>query len=168
MSRGLGRWTFVGLALLISGSATYGGVSLIRNGFGMPDGWLSGTPFRSWFWPGAALVGTVAVPQLVAALVVALGRRWARTAGLLAGFGLVAWIVVQLLLLRRFFFLQPVIAGLGLAEIACCSRRPGVDDRIHRDPSRAVEHVQPVEHGQRPAGQPVGLGPRDDGRLTGE
>jgi hypothetical protein len=29
----------------------------------------------------------------------------------------VAWIVVQLLILRRYFFLQPVIAGIGAAEI---------------------------------------------------
>ena len=29
----------------------------------------------------------------------------------------VAWIAVELLILRRYFFLQPVIAGIGAAEI---------------------------------------------------
>jgi hypothetical protein len=29
----------------------------------------------------------------------------------------VAWITVELLILRRYFFLQPVIAGIGAAEI---------------------------------------------------
>jgi hypothetical protein len=29
----------------------------------------------------------------------------------------VLWIVVQLALLQRYFFLQPVIAGIGLAEV---------------------------------------------------
>jgi hypothetical protein len=33
-----------------------------------------------------------------------------------AGLILVGWIMVQVLVLQRFFFLQPVIAVLGLAE----------------------------------------------------
>jgi hypothetical protein len=37
--------------------------------------------------------------------------------GYLRGTGLVAWIAVQLLILRRYFFLQPVIAGIGAAEV---------------------------------------------------
>jgi hypothetical protein len=39
------------------------------------------------------------------------GRR------VLAGLLLVAWIAVELLILRRYFFLQPAIAGIGAAEI---------------------------------------------------
>ena len=35
----------------------------------------------------------------------------------LAGLLLIAWIAVELLILRRYFFLQPVIAGIGAAEI---------------------------------------------------
>jgi len=50
-----------------------------------------------------------------------LWRRWPwgyllAGAGL-AGLLLVAWIAVELLVLRRYFFLQPVIAGIGAAEI---------------------------------------------------
>ena len=37
--------------------------------------------------------------------------------GYLAGLLLIAWIAVELLILRRYFFLQPVIAGIGAAEI---------------------------------------------------
>jgi hypothetical protein len=37
-------------------------------------------------------------------------------AGLLAGGSLLVWIAVQLALLQIYFFLQPVIAGLGLVE----------------------------------------------------
>ena len=44
-------------------------------------------------------------------------RAPARGAGYLAGLLLVAWIAVQLLILRRYFFLQPVIAGIGAVEI---------------------------------------------------
>ena len=42
---------------------------------------------------------------------------WGPVAGVLAGAGLVLWIAVQLALLQRYFFLQPVIAGLGLVEM---------------------------------------------------
>jgi hypothetical protein len=38
-------------------------------------------------------------------------------AGYLAGLLLVAWIAVELLILRRYFFLQPVVASLGAAEV---------------------------------------------------
>ncbi len=39
--------------------------------------------------------------------------------GLAGGAALVLWIVVQLALLQHYlFFLQPVVAGLGLVEIA--------------------------------------------------
>jgi hypothetical protein len=39
------------------------------------------------------------------------------TSGYLAGLLLVAWIVVEVLVLRRYFFLQPVIAAIGTAEM---------------------------------------------------
>ena len=37
--------------------------------------------------------------------------------GLVAGAALVLWIVVQLLALQHYFFLQPVIAGFGVLEM---------------------------------------------------
>ena len=40
-----------------------------------------------------------------------------RPRGVRAGLFLVAWIAVQLLVLQRYFFLQPLIACLGIAEI---------------------------------------------------
>jgi hypothetical protein len=65
-----------------------------------------------------ALLLTVAVPQLAAAALV--WRRDPRSGavGVVVGAALVLWIVVQLALLQRYFFLQPVIAGVGLAEVA--------------------------------------------------
>jgi hypothetical protein len=114
-------WARVGLLvvlILVATSAVYGGVGLIVNGMGMPDEWLANLPVDTWTWPGVALLVTVALPQLVAAWLVVRRHRWAAFAGLLAGAGLVLWIGVQLALLQRYFFLQPVIAGLGLVEMA--------------------------------------------------
>jgi hypothetical protein len=54
----------------------WGGIALLRGGFGMPDSWLAGTLFTGWALPGVALLIGVAGPQLVtAALVAAAGRR---------------------------------------------------------------------------------------------
>ncbi len=112
------RWSLLAVLLLVAANAVYGGLGLIADGMGMPDDWLERTPFDTWTWPGVALLATVALPQLVVAGLVAAGHRWAAAAGVLAGAALVLWIVVQVLVLRRYFFLQPVIAGFGVVEMA--------------------------------------------------
>ena len=111
------RWSLVAVLVLVAVNAGYGGVGLMVNGMGMPDDWLARTPFATWTWPGVALLVTVAVPQLVAAGLALASHRLAPLAGLVVGAGLVMWIVVQVLVLRRYFFLQPVIAGLGVVEM---------------------------------------------------
>jgi len=115
--RGWRPWALAGLDGLTGVAAVYGGAELIRDGFGMPDGWLAGTPLTGWVLPGVALLIGVAVPQLAAAALIGVGARPALAAGYLAGLLLVAWIAVELLILRRYFFLQPVVAGIGAAEI---------------------------------------------------
>jgi hypothetical protein len=115
--RGWHPWTLAVLDGLTGAAAVYGGVELIRDGFGMPDGWLAGTPLTGWVLPGVALLIGVAVPQLAAAALIGAGARPGLTAGYLAGLLVIAWIAVELLILRRYFFLQPVIAGIGAAEI---------------------------------------------------
>jgi hypothetical protein len=114
-------WAGTGLLvvlLIVAANAVYGGIGLLVNGMGMPDEWLENLPVDTWTWPGVALLVTVALPQLVAAWLVWRHHPSAGLAGLVAGLGLVLWIAVQLALLRRYFFLQPVIAGLGIVEVA--------------------------------------------------
>jgi len=131
--RGWPPWVLAGLDGLTGAAAVYGGAGLIRDGFGMPDGWLAGTPFTGWMLPGVALLIAVAVPQFAAAVLIVAGVRPGLVAGYLAGLLLVAWIAVELLVLRRYFVLQPVIAGIGAAEVllawrwqrAAGSGRPG-------------------------------------------
>jgi len=113
----LSAWTIGTLLGQADVAAVYGGAGLIRDGFGMPDSWLAGTPLTGWVLPGVALLIGVAVPQLAAAALIVTGARPGLAAGFLAGLLLVAWIAVQLLILRRYFFLQPVIAGIGAAEV---------------------------------------------------
>ena len=44
-------------------------------------------------------------------------NRWVLPASYLAGLALVAWILIQLVVLQRYFFLKPVIAGTGALEV---------------------------------------------------
>ena len=78
------------------------------------------------------LLAGVAVPQLAAAAMIVTRRRVALAGGYLAGLILVGWIVVQVVVLQRFFFLQPVIAVLGLAEtgLAWLWQRAGTGGRV--------------------------------------
>ena len=135
-------WLIAGLAVLIAAASAFGGIRLIHGGLGMPAGYLTATPFSSWALPGLALLISVAVPQLAAAVLIAAGHRWALPASYLAGAALVAWILVQLLVMQRYFFLQPVIAILGIAELALARvwQRAG-------SAGRAPRQHRPVLHG---------------------
>jgi len=110
-------WTLTAVTVFLAAGAIFGGTRLLHDGFGLPVSWLSSTPFSSWALPGLALLIGVAVPQLAVAALIAASSRWALAASYLAGLILVAWIAVQLLVLQRYFFLQPVIAGFGLLEV---------------------------------------------------
>jgi hypothetical protein len=114
-------WTLAVIQLFVAYQAVSGGVGLITDSWRLPAGWLVRTPFTSWVGPGWTLIVLVAVPHLVAAVPQLLlpGRpRLAILAGLLAGGSLLVWIAVQLAVLQVYFFLQPVIAAIGLVQIA--------------------------------------------------
>jgi hypothetical protein len=106
-----------GILLLVGAAGFFGGISLVRDGFGMPLSWLHQTPFTTWTLPGIALLIGVAVPQFMALGLIVSGHRWALAGGYLAGIGLMLWIAVQMLVLQRFFFMQPIIAAAGAVEI---------------------------------------------------
>jgi hypothetical protein len=135
-------WLMAGLAVLIGAAGVFGGVRLIHDGLGMPAGYLTATPFSSWVLPGLALLIGVAVPQLTAAILIAAGHRRALLASYLAGAALVAWILVQLLVMQRYFFLQPVIAALGIVELALVRIWQQVGSG-----SRPTRQHRPVLHG---------------------
>jgi hypothetical protein len=110
-------WGLVGVEVFVGAMALWGGVRMMLDGFGMPTSWLSGTGFSAWTLPGVALLAGVAVPQLLAATLVGLGHRWSVPVAFVVAVQLVLWIVVQVAVLQRYFFLQPVVVVLGLAEV---------------------------------------------------
>ena len=77
------------------------------------------TPFETWVGPGWVLICLIGGPQVLAAVppVLLPGRpRLGILAGYLAGGSLLVWIAMQVALLQVYFFLQPVIAVIGLIE----------------------------------------------------
>lgn len=113
-------WALSGLELFVALAAIAGGSALIADQWAMPREWLDNTPFGTWTGPGAALIAVIALPHLVAAAAIAVPSVPARLGilgGLLAGGSLIAWIILQLALLRVFFFLQPVMVVVGLVEV---------------------------------------------------
>ena len=112
-------WTLGAVELFVTYQAVSGGIGLMTNSWHLPTQWLVRTPFSSWVGPGWILIGLIGVPHLLAAVPTLLMPARARLgilAGLLAGGSLMVWIVMQLALLRVYFFLQPVIAIIGVIE----------------------------------------------------
>lgn len=113
-------WTLAVVELFVVSQAVYGGFGLVTDTWTLPADWLVRTPFQTWVGPGWILIAAVAVPHLLAAIPVLFlpGRpRLGILAGYLAGASLLIWIAAQLALLQVYFFLQPVIAVIGLVEI---------------------------------------------------
>ncbi len=108
------RWVLIGTEVLIGANAVYGGVGLIRDGMGMPSDWLDPTPFGSWLWPGVFLLSVIAVPMFGAAVLETMRSRWAYAGSMFAAACQLVWIVAQVVILQRYFFLQPVLFGAGL------------------------------------------------------
>lgn len=127
-TRSVGRWevsqnkgwegaVLLGLLLFVGVGAVYGGIGLMVDGMGMPSAWLDQLPVDTWTWPGVALLVTVAVPQLLTVWLVTRHDPRAGLVGVVVGSALVLWILVQLAVLQRYFFLQPVIAVIGVLEV---------------------------------------------------
>jgi hypothetical protein len=106
------------LEVLVAVNALYGGIGLIVNGMGMPPDWLAGTPFGSWAIPGVLLILLVAAPMAGAAIVELAGGRRAGQLSMIAGAVLVGWIVAQVVILRHYFILQPILFAVGVLIVA--------------------------------------------------
>lgn len=117
------QWPTIALELLVAAAALYGGIGLAwdlvaDNAIGMSQEWLDGTPFTSWVLPGVFLLAVVAVPTGAAAVLELRRSPWAGAASVVAGAAQVGWIAVQLAVMQRYFVLQPVMIGAGLAVMA--------------------------------------------------
>ena len=118
------RWAYLLLACLVflGSGAIYGGVSFILDPtggiLGIPSEWIQDSPFGSYLIPGVFLLIVLGFGSFVTAFGIARCRLWAWPFGLALGIITVLWIVIQYGVIQQYFFLQPVIAGVGTAIIA--------------------------------------------------
>jgi hypothetical protein len=112
-------WTLAVVELFVAYQAVSGGIGLMTDSWQLPTQWLARTPFQTWAGPGWLLICLIGVPHVLAAIPPVLlpaRPRLGILAGYLAGASLLVWIVMQVSLLQVYFFLQPVIAVIGLIE----------------------------------------------------
>jgi len=81
-----------------------------------PLEWLEGTPFDSYLVPGLVLILVVGGTHALAFVLLLRRTTWALAASAVAGFGMVIWVFVQMVLIP-YSFLQAVYFGAGLLEI---------------------------------------------------
>lgn len=147
-TRTLAERLLIGTVLFQGVTGTAGGLMLITTSGEeefLPAEYLHHIPFDSWFWPGVILAGGLGITALVIAWALLrtptwhwaapierrTGHHWSWVAAIGLGIGLMAWIVVELVLLPEWSWLQPLYLAVG-AVVVAAALAPGVRDRLRR------------------------------------
>jgi hypothetical protein len=131
----------VALEMLVSLCAVAGGAYLIAySQSALPTRDLEGTWFRSWTWPGIALVFFVGVCPAAVVAATLYGKAIADMGHVAVGAGLVAWVLVEAAWVVLAPALQTavslvglVILGLGVGEVRRRRRSTGSSDHRGTD-----------------------------------
>jgi hypothetical protein len=110
------------LLLFVAGfnalSAVGGGIGLMAPGsLGMPAWWVEDSGM-SFFSAGLILLVIVGGTQSVAFVLLLLRRPYAMLANAVAGFGMVLWIYIEVVLLPVYSILHTIYIGTGIAQLA--------------------------------------------------
>lgn len=95
-------WALMGFLVIQALGAIGGGVGLIQDpvdNIGMPLSILEGSPFSDYLFPGLMLLILVGLPPLVAIYGLARRRTWGWWLAIVAGIGLIIWIITEVILL---------------------------------------------------------------------
>jgi hypothetical protein len=107
---------FLGAFLsIIALNAIGGGIYGMTGAKGVPLQWLEGTPFRSYFFPSLLLFVMIGGSCSFAAIAVLRRQHIARKAASGSALLLLAWIIVQVLMIGYVSWLQPAIFFSALA-----------------------------------------------------
>jgi hypothetical protein len=126
------RSWLLGLCLFAGLTAVCGGLELAWNSDGslarLPLSLLDDTPFRTFLVPGLLLAVVVGGINTLAGVLVLRRHPRANAEAMVAGVVLVAWIAIEMLLLRRVHWLHGLYMSLGLGILgigAARERRAG-------------------------------------------
>lgn len=107
------------LAVFQALSAFYGAfLAVARDGAGVSLENLEGSPFTTYLVPGLILGGVVGGTQLATAVALLAKRRMALLLAAVAGFGMLIWIFVELVIIRQYSWLQSAYFALGVLELS--------------------------------------------------
>lgn len=116
--------TFIGLGTIqafIGLGALGGGFMLVRDPSGsaleLPMSLLEGSPFSDFLIPGIFLLAVNGIGSLIGAGLSFTRRRYAQEIAIILGAILVAWIVIQVVIIRSFHWLHVLYFILGVVEL---------------------------------------------------
>ena len=105
---------FIGLGALV------GGFMLVKDpsgsALGVPLSFLEGSPFPDFLIPGIFLLAVNGVGSLIGAGLSFTRRRYAQEIAIVLGAILVAWIVIQVAIIRSFSWMHILYFILGVVE----------------------------------------------------
>jgi hypothetical protein len=105
-------------------SGIIGGVGLLMDptgeSLGIPQAWLSGSPFADYTLPGIVLLLLLGILPLIAFFGLLTGKKWGLFAALYVGIALLAWLFVEILVIgyQSQPPLQLIYGILGVAILA--------------------------------------------------
>ena len=115
---------YIGLGALqafIGLGALGGGFMLVRDpsgsALGVPLSLLEGSPFPDFLIPGIFLLAVNGVGSIIGAGISFTRRRYAQEIAIVLGAILVAWIVIQVVIIRSFSWLHVLYFILGVVEL---------------------------------------------------
>ena len=118
------RKVYIGLGSLqafIGLGALAGGFGLVRDpsgsALGVPLSLLEGSPFPDFLIPGIFLLAVNGVGSMIGAGLSFTRRRYAQEIAIVLGAILVAWIVIQVVIIRSFSWLHVLYFILGVVEL---------------------------------------------------
>ena len=126
---------YIGLGALqafIGLGALGGGFMLVidpsGSALGVPLSFLEGSPFPDFLIPGIFLLAVNGVGSMIGAVLSFTRRRYAQAIAIVLGAILVAWIVIQIVIIRSFSWMHILYFILGVVELGI-----GLYIRRHRD-----------------------------------
>ncbi len=118
------RKVYVGLGSLqafISIGAMGGGFMLVKDpsgsALGVPLSLLEGSPFPNFLIPGIFLLAVNGVGSMIGAVLSFTRRRYAQEIAIVLGAILVAWILIQVVIIKSFSWLHFLYFILGIVEL---------------------------------------------------
>jgi hypothetical protein len=113
VTRLLAALTLFGALSALAGAV----LAIAANGAGVPLQYLANSPFPSYAVPGFILGVVVGGTQLAAAIALLRRQRIAPLLSAIAGFGMLIWIFVELVIIRQYSWLQSAYFALGVLEL---------------------------------------------------